>query len=172
MYISGINDIDSINGKGVGIAVYVSGCTHNCKGCFNPETWRFDNGELFTNEKMTYIIDLVTRPYIDYFSVLGGDPFEDANMPEVLYMIKQVRKVRPDIIINIWSGWTYEELLQKELAPEILDLCNILVDGEFKIEQRNLKLEYRGSENQRVIDLVETRRLGRVVTICNECTKL
>ena len=153
MYYSGINDIDSVNGKGVGVALYVSGCRHHCKGCFNPETWSFTNGTEYTDETTKELIRLVDRPYIDYFSILGGDPFEPENMPTVLNLVELLRNKFPKLQINIWSGYLYEDLLRDPIANKILQLCDILVDGEYEQDKRDLKLELRGSSNQRIIKL-------------------
>lgn len=153
MYYSGINDIDSINGKGIGVSFYVSGCRHHCKGCFNPETWCFTNGTKYTEETLNELIRLIDRPYIDYFSILGGDPFEPENMPTVLDIVETIRIKFPKLQINIWSGYLYEDLLEQPLARKILQLCDTLIDGEYQEDKRDLKLELRGSSNQRIIQL-------------------
>ena len=153
MYYSGINDIDSINGKGIGVSFYVSGCRHHCKGCFNPETWCFTNGTKYTEETLKELIRLIDRPYIDYFSILGGDPFEPENMPTVLDIVETIRIKFPKLHIYIWSGYLYEELLEQPLACKILSLCDTLIDGEYQEDKRDLKLELRGSSNQRIIKL-------------------
>lgn len=153
MYYSGINDIDSINGIGVGVSLFVSGCRHRCKGCFNPETWNFTNGNIFTDQTLKDIISLIDRPYIDYFSILGGDPFEPENMPVVLSLLQVIREKFPSLTINIWSGYLYEKLLEIPIAKQILELCDVLVDGEYEEDKRDLKLVMRGSSNQRIIKL-------------------
>ena len=153
MYYSGINDIDSINGRGVGVSFYVSGCRHHCKGCFNPETWSFTNGTEYTEDTLKELIRLIDRPYIDYFSILGGDPFEPENMPTVLDIVEIIRIKFPKLQINIWSGYLYEDLIKDSMANKILQLCDILVDGEYEEDKRDLKLELRGSSNQRIIKL-------------------
>ena len=156
MYYSGINDIDSANGIGAGVAIYVSGCTHHCNGCFNPETWNFNNGDEFTDDTLNYLSNLVNRPYIDYFSVLGGEPFEFENVDTVIKIVRHIKSVNPNLTIYIWSGYLFEYLLENTKRRELLSLCDYLIDGEFKIECRNLKLKLRGSSNQRVIDIKQS----------------
>lgn len=156
MYYSGINDIDSVNGIGVGVALYVSGCTHHCKGCFNPETWSFTNGDEFTDDTLNYLCDLVNRSYIDYFSVLGGEPFEPQNVNTVYKIIRHIKSINPSLVIYIWSGYLYEDLIKRSDCIKLLSLCDYLIDGEFKIELRDLRLMLRGSSNQRVIDLKQS----------------
>lgn len=163
MFISGINDIDSINGFGAGVAIFVSGCTHHCDGCFNPETWNFRNGEPFTDKTLNTLIDYVKRPYIDYFSVLGGEPFEEQNIGTVYTIINKVKEARPDIEINIWSGYSFEDLVQRESCKKVLSLCDRLVDGEFKKDLKDLKLKLRGSSNQRIINLKRSLKENNLI---------
>lgn len=163
MYYSGLYDIDSTNGIGVGVSLFVSGCRHHCKGCFNPETWNFNNGIEYTDDTLKEIISLIDRPYIDYFSILGGDPFEPENMPTVLDLVETIRIKFNNLQINIWSGYLYEDLLKDSMANKILQLCDILIDGEYEEDKRDLKLELRGSYNQRVIDLRKSLDTNSVI---------
>lgn len=154
MYYSGIKEVDVANCTGVGVSIFVSGCTHHCKGCFNPETWNFKNGREFTEETLQYLKDLVSREYITCFSILGGEPFEKQNIDTVLYIIQEIKKVR-DLKVYIWSGYLYEYLLRDETAKQVLRLCDVLIDGEFEIDKKDINLHLRGSSNQRVINLKE-----------------
>lgn len=152
MYYSEIVDLDTTNCVGIGVSIFVSGCTHHCEGCFNKETWNFKNGSEFTDETLQHLKDLVLKDYISCFSVLGGEPFEEENKETVLKIIKEVKSVK-DLKVFIWSGYTYEVLINDEVSKEILDLCDYLIDGEFELEKRDLNLLLRGSSNQRVINL-------------------
>ena len=154
MYYSGIKDVDVANCEGVGVSIFVSGCTHHCDGCFNPETWSFKYGKEFTNETLQYLKGLVNKDYITCFSVLGGEPFEEQNMDTVYEIIKEVKKVK-DLKVYIWSGYTYEVLIKNPKAIKILKLCDILVDGEFEKDKKDISLKLRGSSNQRIINLKE-----------------
>lgn len=156
MYYSGLKEIDSTNGIGVGVSLFVSGCNHHCKGCFNPETWNFTNGEPFTEDTMLRLIDLVDRDYIDFFSVLGGEPYDEKNIDTVISIVSEVRNINPNIKIFSWSGYTFEELVLREKAFKLMSLCDYLIDGEFKLELKDLNLQLRGSSNQRVIDLKQS----------------
>lgn len=163
MYYSGLKEIDSTNGIGVGVSLFVSGCNHHCKGCFNPETWNFTNGEPFTEDTMLRLIDLVDRDYIDFFSVLGGEPYDEKNIDTVINIVSEVKNINPDIKIFSWSGYTFEELVLREKAFKLMSLCDYLIDGEFKLELKDLNLQLRGSSNQRVIDLKKSLERNMVV---------
>lgn len=157
-----IKDKDVANGIGFGVSLFVSGCRGHCKGCFNPETWDFNFGKKFTDKSMSEILSLCGRPYVDFFSVLGGDPMEPENKETVLEIIKKVHKTYPKLKINIWTRFLYEDLVKDEVCKNILNLCDELVDGEFIIEKKSLSLVQRGSSNQRIIDLNETRKRGQL----------
>lgn len=161
MYYSEIVDLDTTNCIGIGVSIFVSGCTHHCEGCFNKETWNFKNGTEFTNETLQHLKELVSREYISCFSVLGGEPFEKQNKDTVLEIIKGVKEVK-DLKVFIWSGYTYEVLVEDKVSKEILDLCDYLIDGEFELDKRDLNLLLRGSSNQRIIDLKATDK-GSIV---------
>ena len=153
MNYASIREIDTDNCIGIGVSIFVSGCRNHCKGCFNQETWDFNFGNKFTDKEMKKILELVRPKYIDSFSVLGGDPFEEENQTGVLSIIQEVKTLRPDIKLYIWSGYLYENLLKQPIAREILSICDYLIDGRFEMCNRNLSLRLRGSTNQRVIDL-------------------
>lgn len=163
MHYSGIKTKDVANGIGFGVSLFVSGCHCHCKGCFNSETWDFDSGKEFTNETLDEIFELLSRPYVDFFSILGGDPFEPENRVEVLAIVSQVRANFPKLKINIWSHWHYEDVIKDDILKEIIDLCDMFVDGEFILEKKDLHLPLRGSSNQRIIDLKSSRETGELV---------
>ena len=160
-----IKKTDVANGPGVRVSLFVSGCRHACKGCFNSEAWSFDYGEPFTDETLSEIMSALEPEYIEGFTVLGGEPFEPENRGTVLKVIKTVREKHPDISIWCYSGSLFDELRQIETAREILNLIDVLVDGEFVEEKKNLRLKFRGSENQRLVDVKKTLAEGRVVEL-------
>ena len=146
-----IKKVDIANGPGVRVSLFVSGCRNHCKGCFNPETWDFDYGRPFTRATEDEIIEALRPSWIQGLSILGGDPAEEENPAVLIPFLKRVRAVLPDKDIWLYSGYTYEALLDKE----ILTLADVLVDGPFLLEQKDAGLAFRGSRNQRIIDLRE-----------------
>ncbi len=168
MYYGNILDCDIANGEGVRVTLFVSGCTNRCEGCFQPETWDFQYGEEFTKETEDQIIEMLQRDYIDGLTVLGGEPFEPRNQAVLLPFLKRIRKECPGKNIWMFTGFTYELLKTDgshprcECTDEILSLIDILVDGRFVLAKKNISLQFRGSENQRVIDVPKTLASGHV----------
>lgn len=156
MNYASIKTMDTTNGQGYGVSLFVSGCRHHCKGCFNPETWNFSYGTEFTAETMQFLIESLSRPYVDFFAVLGGEPFEPENVGTVLEIITKVKAQFPNIKIYVWSGSSFEDLIKIDICKKVLSLCDYLTDGEFVEAQKNYKLFLRGSENQRVLDLPQS----------------
>ena len=146
-----IKKVDIANGPGVRVSLFVSGCRNHCKGCFNPETWDFDYGRPFTRETEDEIIEALRPSWIQGLSILGGEPTEEENAAVLIPFLKRVRAALPDKDIWLYSGYTYETLRDKE----ILTLADVLVDGPFLLEQKDAGLAFRGSRNQRIIDLRE-----------------
>ena len=146
-----IKKVDIANGPGVRVSLFVSGCRNHCKGCFNPETWDFDYGRPFTRETEDEIIEALRPSWIQGLSILGGEPTEEENAAVLIPFLKRVRAALPDKDIWLYSGYTYEALRDKE----ILTLVDVLVDGPFLLEQKDAGLAFRGSRNQRIIDLRE-----------------
>ena len=169
MNYGNIKECDIANGPGVRVSLFVSGCRHHCKGCFNAETWDFGYGKPFTEETGREILRLLEPSYIQGFTVLGGEPFEPENQPAVAELLKQIRMVYPQKDIWCYSGYTLEsDLLSEsrarcEATDEMLSCIDVLVDGEFIEEQKNISLAFRGSENQRVIDVPKTLASGSLV---------
>lgn len=149
MNYSGIKKVDIANGPGVRVALFVSGCRNHCKGCFNPETWDFDYGDLFTLKTEDEIIAALRPSWIQGLSILGGEPTEEENAAVLIPFLKRIRAELPEKDIWLYSGYTYE-MLQNE---EILTLVDVLVDGPFLLEQKDAGLAFRGSRNQRIIHL-------------------
>ena len=146
-----IKKVDIANGPGVRVSLFVSGCRNHCKGCFNPETWDFDYGRPFTRATEDEIIKALRPLWIQGLSILGGEPAEEENTAILIPFLKRVRAALPDKDIWLYSGYTYEALRDKE----ILTLADVLVDGPFLLEQKDAGLAFRGSRNQRIIDLRE-----------------
>ena len=169
MNYSVIKSVDIADGPGVRVSLFVSGCTHHCKGCFQPETWSFSYGQPFTRETEEQLLSLLRPSLIRGLTLLGGEPFEPDNQRALLPFLKRLRAVLPDKDIWCYSGYTLDkELLvpsraRCEVTDEMLSLIDVLVDGEFVEEKRNISLKFRGSENQRLIDLRATRREGQIV---------
>lgn len=164
-----IKNCDIANGEGVRVSLFVSGCTHHCKNCFNAQTWNFSFGSPFTKETEDSILDLLAPGYINGLSLLGGEPFEPDNQRALLPFLKRVRAAYPDKTIWCYSGYTLEsDLLSEsrarcEVTDEMLSCIDVLVDGEFIEEQKNISLAFRGSENQRVINVPKTLASGSLV---------
>ena len=156
---------DIANGPGVRVSLFVSGCRRHCKGCFNSETWSFDNGNQFDKSAMGEIMQALDREYIEGFTVLGGEPFEDENTGAVYHVIRKVRNMFPKKSIWCYSGFTFEELKEKEGARNILEMIDVLVDGPFVEEKKNLKLRFRGSENQRILDVKKSLTADRAIEL-------
>lgn len=161
-----IKNCDIANGIGVRVSLFVSGCTNHCEDCFQPETWDFGYGKEFTEETEEKIIEMLSPSYICGLTVLGGEPFEPANQRRLLPFLRKVRETYPDKSIWCFTGFTLEQLEQEgthchcEVTEEMLSLIDVLVDGRFDKNLKNISLRFRGSENQRLIDLKSTRECG------------
>lgn len=171
MNYSAIKYCDIANGIGVRTVLFVSGCRNHCKDCFQPETWSFENGEPFTGEIEDAIIDSLKPDYIKGLTLLGGDPFEPENQEALLPFMKRVREVCPNKDVWAYTGY----VLDKDLVPggkcytkdtkELLEQIDILVDGPFITEQKDITLQFKGSKNQRVIDCAHYCKAGEIVEI-------
>lgn len=156
------------NGTGVRVSLFVSGCTHHCKDCFNEQAWDFGYGNPFTEETENAVIEALAPDYMAGITLLGGEPMEPVNQRGLLPLLKRIRKELPQKTVWAYTGYVYEDLLEGgrahcEVTEELLSLCDILVDGPFIAEKKNISLRFRGSENQRIIDLKATRETGKVV---------
>lgn len=170
MHYGEIITCDCANGMGMRVSLFVSGCTNRCKGCFQPETWDFCYGPEYTKETEAYILTELKKSYYQGLTILGGEPFELENQPEIAGLIKRVKKELPDRDIWMYTGFCYDVDLvpggsryQHKLTDEILDNIEILVDGRFVEELKNLMLKFKGSKNQRIIDMKKTRAAGAVI---------
>ena len=169
MNYGNIKNFDVANGAGVRVTLFVSGCTNHCEHCFQPQTWDFDYGEPFTRETEDRLLDMLAVPYIRGLTVLGGEPFEPSNQRALLPFLQRVREAYPAKDIWAFSGFTLEELqtdgyrARCEATDEMLSFIDVLVDGRYVHALRNLSLKFRGSSNQRLIDMRATRERGEVV---------
>ena len=169
MNYSAIKNYDIANGLGVRVTLFVSGCTHHCDGCFNEETWSFSSGKPFTKETEDEIIKLLSPDYIKGLTLLGGEPMEKVNQAALYPFVKRVKEAYPDKNIWCYSGYTLDEITKgrahTDVTDALLGFIDVLVDGEFKKELYSIALKFRGSSNQRVIDLKETLKQGKTVLL-------
>lgn len=184
-----IRSMDISNGEGIGVALFVQGCHFHCKNCFNPETWDFNSGKEWTQEVKNKFLELANRPFIKRISILGGDPLADENLDGVLDLVNEIRLSLPEKSIWLYTGykvigisddfWGVEPnvITDKVLDPDklvkdindakkrsdIISKCNILIDGQYIDSQRDITLPYRGSKNQRLIDIQQSLQKGKIV---------
>lgn len=190
MRYASIRNLDISNGANIGVALFVQGCDRNphCKNCFNSETWDFNSGKEWTEKTKNKFMELIDKPYINRISVLGGEPLAEQNLNEVLSLIKEIRISFPEKSIWLYTGfrWNYimnyqpvetddfdyieesynDRLMEKR--KQIISLCNVVVDGEYIDEQKDLTLKWRGSKNQRVIDVKESIAQNKIVLYCDQ----
>ena len=185
MRFASMRNLDISNGEGVGVSIFVQGCDRHCFNCFNSETWDFNGGKEWTEETKNKFIKLIDRPYINRISVLGGEPLAEQNLDEVLSLIKEIRISFPKKTIWLYTGFEWNSLMSKICQPtfpdkdfehiieihkkrkEIISLCNIVIDGEYIDEQRDITLKWRGSSNQRVIDVKQSLAQNKIVLYCD-----
>ena len=159
---------DCANGSGMRVSVFVSGCTNHCKGCFNEETWDFSYGKPYTKEIEDCIIENLSMPFYKGLTILGGEPFEPCNQEALVTLIERVRRECPDKDIWMYTGFTYDkDLLQggcsyTNVTDKILDNIDVLVDGRFEEDLKDVSLVFKGSSNQRIIDMKSTRKANEV----------
>lgn len=169
MYYGNVKKYDVADGEGVRVTLFVSGCTNCCEGCFQKETWDFMYGQPYTEDTEKEILIALDNEFIDGLTLLGGEPFELDNQRVLVKLLNKVKKLFPKKTIWSYTGFLYDKDLQEggrrhcEVTDEMLSYLDVLVDGPFMIEKKNLALSFRGSENQRVIDMKKTREAGEVV---------
>lgn len=169
MNYAGIKKLDVANGPGLRVTLFVSGCTHHCRGCFNKETWDFNYGSPFTEETQKEIIEELERPQIAGLTLLGGEPLERVNQQGLLPLLKQVKTEFPQKPLWCFTGYDFEKDVLGKMLPEweeteeFLSYLDILVDGEFVEEKKDLNLRFKGSSNQRTIMVPESLKEGRIV---------
>ena len=174
MYYGALKKTDIANGPGVRVSLFVSGCTHHCRECFNPETWNFTYGKEYTDKVQGEILEALETDYIQGITGRGGDPFEPSNQRGLRSLYHEIRNRYPKKTIWVYTGYTLEkDLLQEsrariDITDEILSLIDVLVDGEFVLEKKNISLKFRGSENQRIINLTETLACGETILLSDD----
>ena len=170
MHVGEVMTADVANGEGMRVSVFVSGCRNHCKGCFQPQTWDFNYGREYTPEIEQFIIHELSKSYYDGITIQGGDPMEPENQEPVLRLLRRIKKELPDKNVWAYTGYVYD----RDLVPggkrfvdgvtrELLESIDILIDGRFVEELKNLMLNFRGSGNQRIIKMKETLETGKVV---------
>lgn len=169
MNYGALKEYDVANGEGVRISLFVSGCTNHCFQCFQPQTWDFDYGKPYTKETEEQILSFLKNDFVSGLSLLGGDPFEISNQRELVTLCRKVKELYPNKSIWAWTGFILDQDLLEggkrhcEVTDELLSTIDILVDGPFIQEKKNLMLAFRGSENQRVIDLKASLKKQEVI---------
>ena len=160
-----IRKMDISNGPGVRVSIFMQGCAFHCKNCFNKETWDFEGGDELTDEVIDRVIELCGEEYVQGLSILGGEPMHPKNIAGTTKIAKAFKTVYPNKNLWVWSGFTFEVLQKRKDAQEVLTLIDTLVDGQYKDELHDFRLEWRGSSNQRVIDVQKTLKKGEIVLL-------
>ena len=169
MNYAAIKNCDIANGPGVRVSLFVSGCRHQCPGCFNQEAWDFQYGEPFTQQTIDTILQMLRPSHVKGLTLLGGEPFEPENQPELVNLLRQVKKNFPGKSIWAFSGFLFDKdilsgrLGPREITEEFLSYLDVLVDGPFVMEKKDLTLRFRGSSNQRLIDVPKSLRENRTI---------
>ena len=160
MHYNKIRKMDVSNGEGIRVSIFMQGCVFNCKGCFNPETHDFNGGKEFTDETIDRVIDLCSKEYIVGLSILGGEPLHPKNIDGTTKLAKKFKEVYPDKNIWVWSGFLFDRDLKDK---EVLNYIDVLVDGQYNCDLYSPRLKWKGSSNQRVIDVQKSLESGNVV---------
>ena len=168
MNYGNIKRLDIANGDGVRVSLFVSGCRNRCKGCFQPETWNFDYGQPFTKDTEEAILRALEPSYVEGLTLLGGEPFEPENQRALVELLRRVRAAYPNKNVWCYSGYTIEEIRGAdhphcEVSDEMLSMIDVLVDGKFVEELKDISLKFRGSANQRILDVKKTLASGEIV---------
>lgn len=169
MYYGEIKKCDIANGEGVRVSLFVSGCTHHCQGCFNQDTWDFEYGKEYTEETEREILNALSPSYINGLTILGGEPFEPQNQKTLVRLLKRVREQFPEKNIWCYSGYLFDrELLREsrarcEFTDEMLSMIDVIVDGRFVEKLKDIRLVFRGSSNQRLINVKKSLASGDIV---------
>ncbi len=169
MNYADIKSIDVANGPGVRVSLFVSGCSHHCEDCFNKETWDFHFGELFGEKEIDIILEHLSHSHIKGFSLLGGEPFEFTNQQGVLPLLRRIKEVYPEKDIWCWTGYLFDKDIRDKMmlnwpeTRELISYIDILVDGRFEKDKKDLTLRFRGSSNQRIIDVQKSLSSNEIV---------
>ena len=163
MKYSKIRKMDISNGEGVRVSLFVQGCSFHCKNCFNPETWDFNKGKEFTTAEIQKIIELANKDYIAGLSVLGGEPLHNNNVDEVFHIVTTFKEKFPNKNIWLWTGFKFEDAIKDSKRKSILCNIDVLIDGQFEEDKKDLTLKWRGSSNQRVIDCKKALAENKII---------
>lgn len=158
-----IKHCDLLNGDGIRVSLWVSGCNHNCNQCQNPQTWNINSGIPFDKDAEKELFEALEKNYISGITFTGGDPLHENNLECVLNLVNKIRLLLPDKTIWVYTGYTWEQCLKHPVRKEIVYKCDIIVDGRYINELRNITLSWRGSSNQRVIDVKQSLRENKVI---------
>lgn len=158
-----IKKCDMLNGDGIRVSLWVSGCNHNCNQCQNPQTWNINSGIPFDKDAEKELFEALEKNYISGITFTGGDPLHENNLECVLNLVNKIRLLLPDKTIWVYTGYTWEQCLKHPVRKEIVYKCDIIVDGRYINELRNITLSWRGSSNQRVIDVKQSLRENKVI---------
>lgn len=158
-----IRKMDISNGEGVRVSLFVQGCSFHCKNCFNQETWDFNGGKEFTTAEIQKIIELANKDYIAGLSVLGGEPLHNNNVDEVFHIVATFKEKFPNKDIWLWTGFKFEDAIKDSKRKFILRNIDVLVDGQFEEDKKDLTLKWRGSSNQRVIDCKKSLAENKII---------
>ena len=169
MNYADIKTVDIANGKGVRVSLFVSGCNHHCKGCFNPQAWDFSYGKEFTKEDEEKIMKELEHPYVSGLSILGGEPLEYNNQKGILPLVKKVKERFPDKDIWCYTGYKFDRDVTGNMfnnweeTKELMSYIDVIVDGKFQEDKKDLNLKFRGSSNQRIIDVQKSLKVHKVI---------
>ena len=158
-----IRKMDISNGEGVRVSLFVQGCSFHCKNCFNQETWDFNGGKEFTTAEIQKIIELANKDYIAGLSVLGGEPLHNNNVDEVFHIVATFKEKFPNKDIWLWTGFKFEDAIKDSKRKLILRKIDVLIDGQFEEDKKDLTLKWRGSSNQRVIDCKKSLAVNKII---------
>mgnify|MGYP002520984965 CR=1 FL=1 len=181
MRFAQIRSMDISNGEGVGVSLFVQGCDRHCFNCFNSETWNFNGGKEWTEETKNKFMELIDRPYIRRISILGGEPLAEQNLNDILSLVKEIRILYPEKTIWSYTGYQWEQIMLPiptitddlhtieitDKRKKIISNVNVLVDGEYIDEQKDLTLKFKGSKNQRVIDVQQSLAQNKIILYCD-----
>lgn len=156
-----IDKCEAVNGKGFGVSLYTQGCPYHCPGCFNPETWDFNKGKEWSQKIEDYIIELMKPDYISRLTILGGEPLIERNIEPLTALLRRVKVIYPEKSIWLYTGGNFE--LESVRCNNLIEQVDILIDGQYKQELRNITLKFRGSSNQRVIDVQKSLKNKKVI---------
>ena len=169
MHYADIKKADIANGLGVRVSVFVSGCNHHCKNCFNSEAWDFNYGKEFTEEEIDKVIKELDHPYVSGLSLLGGEPLEHVNQQGLLPLVRKVKEKFPEKNIWCYTGYTFDKDVVGNMfdnwpeTKELMSYIDVLVDGKFEEDKKDLNLRFRGSSNQRIIDVPKSLKVHKVI---------